>query len=86
MEPTTFPESNCTLYHPESMTAEECGPLEVWKDKDRCVSCWRLSLRERLSALLFGRVWLHVNSWGGTQPPVWLMAKRSVFESPGDES
>jgi hypothetical protein len=38
-----------------------------------------MSFRERLSALLFGRVWLFVLS-GKTQPPVSLFAAKEALE------
>lgn len=80
MEPQAFPEANRTLVKPPSMTDEECGSLPVWTDGTTCVSCWKLTLRERLSALIHGRVWLGVLT-GGTQPPVWLLAQKTVMGS-----
>lgn len=73
-----FKEANSTLRKPAGMSEEECGDLPVWTDGKLCVSLWRPSLRERLSVLLFGRVWLFV--LGYTQPPVTLEGKRTVFE------
>ena len=61
-----------------NMTDEECGTLPVFCYDETCVSCWRLSWKERLSALFFGTVWVWV--WSGqTQPPIALRAKRTVF-------
>lgn len=54
------------------MTADKCAPLPVYVDGKQCVSCWQLSWKEKLSALLFGRIWLYVLS-GETQPPVALV-------------
>lgn len=79
MQPKPFPESNRDLLKPDGMTDEECGPLPVFTDGETCVSCWRPTWRERLSILLFGRVWLGVLS-GGTQPPVWLWGVKTPFE------
>jgi len=79
--PTTFAEANRTLgdngYRSEAAT--NIVSLRVWTDGEQCVSCWRMSWRERLSALLFGRVWLQVLS-GDNQPPVALTVGRSPFE------
>ena len=62
------------------MTDEECSSLDVLVvDGKQCLSCWRMSLRERLSALLFGRVWIWVWS-GNTQPPIYLEAARTIFK------
>ncbi len=61
------------------MTEDECGPLPVYCDGEQCISLWQLSWRERISALIHGRVWLQVLS-GETQPPVALSAQRTIFE------
>jgi len=80
MKPTKFPQANKNLLKPESMTDEECGPLEVFTNGTQCISCWKMSIRERLSALIFGRAWLSVFS-GETQPPVALWVAREGFEN-----
>ena len=80
MKPTVFEESNVRLLKPESMTDEECGSLDVYTDGEKCISCWEMSFKERLSALIFGKVWLIVIS-GKTQPPVWLGCRKTVFAS-----
>lgn len=83
MTPEKFPEKNRTLAAPDGM--DNCGPLDVYADSKTCLSCWRLSWRERLSVLFFGRVWLWVR-FGGTQPPVSLLAARTVFEKKRDDA
>ena len=79
MKPINFPQANKALLQPEGMTDEECGSLPVHTDGHTCLSLWKLSWRERLSALFFGKAWLWVYS-GQTQPPVALMAYRDVFD------
>jgi hypothetical protein len=54
-------------------------PLPIWTDGEFCVSCWKMSFRERLSALLFGRVWLAVLS-GVSHEPVSVRVARSYLE------
>lgn len=75
MKPIKFEQANKNLLKPESMTDEECSSLWVYNDGRECISCWRLTWKERIKALLFGRVWLSVLS-GRTQPPVWLASWR----------
>lgn len=82
MKAIKFKEANKNLFKPDSMTDEECSSLMVYTNGRECVSCWRLTWKERLSALLFGRVWLSMLS-GFTQPPVWLACTKSVFEKEG---
>lgn len=79
MKPIKFKEANKNLLKPSSMTDEECSSLWIHTDGRECVSCWKLSWKERLAALFHGRVWLCVLS-GHTQPPVWLMCTDTVFE------
>lgn len=77
-----FKEANKNLLKPESMTDEECGSLWVYSDGRQCISCWRLTWKERIKALIFGKVWLSVLS-GYTQPPVWLACDDTVFVKEG---
>ena len=81
MEPMNFEQANKNLLKPEGMTDEECGSLPVFSDGTQCISLWKMTWRERLSALFFGKIWLSIYS-GHTQPPVWLMAKNEIFEQP----
>jgi len=68
-----------TFGRPAEMTEDECGPLPVYCDGEQCISLWRLSWRERISAFAFGRVWLQVFS-GKSQPPVALTASKQIFQ------
>lgn len=83
MKPIVFEESNVKLTKPEGMTDEECGTLAVYTDGIQCASCWKMSIKERISALIFGKVWLVVLS-GKTQPPVCLETCRTIFERKSD--
>jgi len=78
MKPIKFREFNKELQKPVGVADGECGALPIYGDGMKCISCWQPSFRERLSILLFGRVWLWVFS-GETQPPVALEGTRSVF-------
>lgn len=78
MKPIKFEEANRQLLKPSNMTDEECKPLWVYTDGLQCISCWKMSFKQRLLALLYGKVWLSVYS-GQTQPPVWLDCDKTVF-------
>ena len=81
MEPVGFKYSNWTLQPSRQRYSDNVtgiDPLPVWTDGEQCVSCWRMSLKERLAALLFGRVWLALLS-GRSQPPVSLVVARDYF-------
>lgn len=79
MKPIKFKQANKNLLKPDNMTDKECSSLWVYTDGKHCVSCWKMSLRQRIAALIFGKVWLCVLS-GSTQPPVWLDCDRTVFK------
>jgi len=78
MKPTTFKEVNRNLTKPEGMTDEECGTLPTFTDGKQCISLWKMSFKERLQILFFGRIWIGIIS-GYTQPPIWLDASKTVF-------
>lgn len=79
MTPINFKEANKDLLKPQGMTDEQCGSLPVMTDGSQCLSCWKMTWRERFSALFYGKAWLCVQS-GATQPPVWLRAENVPFE------
>lgn len=82
MNPIHFPEKNKVLQPPIGAASKVVSiePLAVWTDGEQCISCWRMTWRERLFALFHGRVWLAVLS-GPTQPAVWIQAERTPFKS-----
>lgn len=84
MEARPFEQANRTLLKPEGMTDEECHSLPVFTDGVQCISLWKMTWRERLSALFFGKIWLSIYS-GQTQPPVWLMAAKEIFTKAKEE-
>lgn len=81
MTPTDFPQAVKTL-QPSGKTysenVESVKPLPVWTDGEQVVSCWRMSWRERLSALVYGRAWVATLS-GSTTVPVFTTAARDYF-------
>lgn len=79
MRPTNFKEANKTLTAPQGMTNDQCGDLPVFNDGLTSISCWKMTWRERWSALLFGRVWLSVY-YGNTQLPVVLQVAKTIFK------
>lgn len=81
MKPQNFKYSNKQLNpsgaeYSDNVTGVD--PLPVWTDGEQCLSLWRPSWRERLSVLLFGKVWLSLLS-GQTQPPACVVACRQYL-------
>jgi hypothetical protein len=78
MNPSDFQYANKTLMAPKGQP--EVQPLRVWTNHHMCVSLWRPSLRERLSLLIFGRLWLNILTGQQTQPPVSLVAAKTYLK------
>ena len=68
MKPVNFILANSTVGKPES-GKDLVQALPIFNDGERSLSCWRMSWRERLSALVFGQAWLWVKA-GKTMPPM----------------
>ena len=83
MKPVKFPEANKNLLKPQNMSEKECGSLWVFNDGNQCISCWKMTWKQRIKAIFWGRVWLSVMS-GQTQPPVWVDCDKTVFTAGGD--
>lgn len=87
MKPSSFEHANRHL-RPSgaqySDNVEGVEPLPVWTDGEQCVSLWRPTWRERLSCLVFGKVWLALLS-GQTQPPALVVACREYLTDEPDE-
>ena len=74
--PVAFAEANGSLAAPPGMA--DCESLPVYEEPGLFISCWRLSLRERLGALVFGTLWLQVR--GTSHPPVAIQVERRGFD------
>jgi hypothetical protein len=81
MKAISFKQQNITFTKPASMTDEECGSLPAFRDDDQIISCWQMSLKDRLRAICLGRIWLGIH--GGSQPPVWI-SMHSPFVDEGE--
>ena len=85
MKPIKFKEQNRTLQKPETMTDKECQPLPIFSDGIRCISLWKMSLRERVWSMFLGKVWLSVVS-GDSQPPVYISCEKTMFVEAENET
>lgn len=76
LQPVDFEESNCEL-HPLLGTPNRKS-IRVFSDGEACISCWKLTFLQRLSVLIFGRIWLSIKS-GYSMPGTWLACGRTCF-------
>ena len=84
MEPIDFEESTSTLLGGPAEkynTQRSVLDLLVWKDGKEIVSLWKPTPKERLSILIFGKVWLRVSA-PKTHPPVCIQGRKTIFIPP----
>ncbi len=82
MKPIEFAEANSTLGGGPAKKwglSSDVQDLSVYKADGQIISCWQPNLRERLSLLFGGRVWLFVVA-ARTHAPVGMIAARTVFQ------
>ena len=77
MDPIKFDEANLVLTAPPTMK-DDCGDLYCHTTGDTVISKWKLTRRERLSALINGTCWVHVY----TGPPHAQPVGRAVNTGP----
>jgi len=66
MKPIKFKESSGMFIG----ATNDIKPLPVYQNDDEIISCWKVSLKDKLKILFSGKVWLHVK--GTTMPPVFI--------------
>ena len=69
MTPIQFYEQNIIFVPPPGME-EKVDDLPAFKGQGQVISCWRLSLWERIKLLFTGRLWFSVI--GTAHPPIWM--------------
>ena len=62
MKPIPFKEMNKILLVPLGEPVHDIEDLSVFRDVGQVISCWKLSLVDRLLILLTGRMWLRINT------------------------
>jgi len=75
MKPIKFKEQNCTY----AENQKEYQPLPALKIKGKegfVVSCWKMTLWERIRVLFTGKIWLSLMSFNKTLTPSLLSAKK----------
>lgn len=54
MKPIEFPEQNIVL----GKDQPQYQPLPAYRGDDQVITCWQLSLRDRIKLLFTGKLWL----------------------------
>ena len=80
MKPIELKEQNRLLRKPDSMTDEQCGSLPVHVAEGVCTSCWKMTFKERLKTLFYGKIWVSVITGTSTQPPISVQCKKQFLK------
>lgn len=81
MTPIKFPEANVTF----AKDQPEYQPLPAFKKNSpqgEVVSCWKLSLKERLRILFTGKLWVSLYTFNNPLTPSFFTTKKEEVLSP----
>jgi hypothetical protein len=53
--------------------------VPAWTDGESVVSCWKISLWDRVKLLFHGNIWLWMQT-GKSMPPVFIECEKEIFE------
>lgn len=73
MNPVKFAEQNTTWAEDQT---NDYQPLPAYSNEEQTVSCWRLTLRERIKLLFTGRLWLQQMNFGEPLQPQYLTTEK----------
>ena len=60
--------------------------LKIDAPTGEVISCWKLSFKEKLTVLIFGRIWMSLMSFNKPLTPSYLSVNRKkVFSHPDDD-
>jgi len=84
MKPVEFKHQNI-VFAKDQPEYQPLPALRIDSPTGEVVSCWRLSIKERLQVLVFGRVWLSLMSFNKPLTPSFLAVNREeVYSHPDD--
>lgn len=72
MNPRKFKEQNCTY----AVNQPEYIPLPALKINGEVISCWKMSLSEKIRILFTGRVWISLMCFNEPLMPIFLSTKK----------
>ncbi|MFW5757811.1 MAG: hypothetical protein ACOCYO_03935 [Bacteroidota bacterium] len=85
MKPTKFKQQNIT-YAKDQPEYQPLPALKIPNDpQGEVISCWKMSIRERLRVLITGRIWVSLLSFNQPLTPSYLTTKRDeLFTTEND--
>lgn len=85
MKPVEFKHQNI-VFAKDQPEYQPLPALIIDSPKGEVVSCWRLSFKERIQVLIFGRVWMSLMSFNKPLTPSYLAVNRKEVYSHPDDS
>ncbi len=85
MRPTTFKHQN-TIFAKDQPQYQQLPALLLEGPEGHVISCWKLSLKERIQVLLFGRIWSSLMTFNKPLTPSYLTVNRKEVYSHPDDS
>ena len=84
MKPVEFKHQNI-VFAKDQPEYQPLPALRIDSPTGEVVSCWKLSFKERLQVLIFGRVWMSLMSFNKPLTPSYLAVNRKeVYSHPDD--
>ena len=89
-KPIDFKESNILLNVCEEHKKQGVLPIRIARvkyadDIEAVVECWKLTLRERLLAVLFGKVWVSIMVDVRHVPPIYIECSKTFLNREATE-
>ena len=85
MKPVEFKYQN-SIYAEDQKEYNPLPSLKIEGAEGHVVSCWKLSLNERIKVLFFGVIWMDLISFNKPLSPSYLsVTRKDVFSHPDDK-
>jgi len=85
MKPVEFKHQNI-VFAKDQPEYQPLSALKIDAPTGEVISCWKLTFKERLKVLVFGRVWMSLMSFNKPLTPSYLAVNRKeVFSHPDDK-
>ena len=84
MKPVKFKHQN-VVFAKDQPEYQPLPALRIDSPSGEVISCWKLSFKERIKVLLFGKIWLSLMSFNKPLTPSYLSVNRKdVYSHPED--
>ena len=84
MKPIEFKHQN-VVFAKDQPEYQPLPALRLDTPQGEVISCWRLSYKERLQVLIFGKVWLSLMSFNKPLTPSFMaVSRKGVYSHPDD--